>query len=574
VQRIVAGNVPPPLKDASVYSLDMGGLIAGTKFRGDFEERVKKIIEEILKKKNAILFIDEIHTLVGAGAVSGGTLDASNILKPALNSGKLRCIGSTTHEEFTKYFEKDRALSRRFQKIDIDEPPENDCIEILQGLKSKYEEFHNVRFTTQAIEAAVKLSALYITERKLPDKAIDVLDEAAALARILEWKTAPETCVTEQVAEPAISEKGDAVAAGENVTESSAKILDVDVALIENVVSRIGHIPERTVGENEKDKLRNLEARLKETVFGQSDAVAAVVKAVKRSRAGFRAKDKPVANFLFAGPTGVGKTELARSLANILGINLLRIDMSEYQEKHTISRLIGSPPGYVGYEEGGLLTDAVRKQPHCVVLLDEIEKAHRDIFNVLLQVMDYATLTDNNGRKADFRNAVIIMTSNAGARDIGKELIGFGERHEDESTINDAVEKFFTPEFRNRLDAVVRFKHLSGDIMQDIVRKELKAFAAQLVEKNIMLDWSAACIEKLAEETYSKEFGARNASRIIEEKIKSYFVDEVLFGTLSYGGKVLIDWKDGAYSFAASPLAEEALVSDDGGVEVAIRESC
>jgi ATP-dependent Clp protease ATP-binding subunit ClpA len=534
-QRIVAGKVPPTLKNFSIFSLDMGALVAGTKYRGDFEERIKRVIEEILKKERAILFIDEIHTLVGAGSVSGGALDASNLLKPALTSGKIRCIGSTTHEEYSKFFDKDRALSRRFQKIDIPEPSETDAIAILKGLKSRYEEYHKVHYSDEAVEGAVRLSAQFITERRLPDKAIDVIDEAGAFARIEAFKQSEND---EELAQ---------LARGISAQEGTTAAVDIDLTLIESVVSRIARIPERSVGESEKDKLRKLETQLKARIFGQEAAVTAVVKAVKRSRAGFRAEGKPVANFLFVGPTGVGKTELARSLADILGISMHRFDMSEYQEKHTVSRLIGSPPGYVGYEEGGLLTDAIRKQPHAVVLLDEIEKAHPDVYNILLQIMDYATLTDNNGRKADFRNVVLIMTSNAGARDIGKNLIGFGERSVNESAVNDAVEKEFTPEFRNRLDAVVRFGHLSKEIMTSIVRKELDVFQAQLGEKNISLEITDACVDRLAEEGYSREFGARNVGRIIEEKIKSFFVDEVLFGRLSEGGAALVDWQDETY---------------------------
>jgi ATP-dependent Clp protease ATP-binding subunit ClpA len=512
-QRIVADNVPETLKGFSILALDMGALIAGTKYRGDFEERVKRVVEELLKKEKVILFIDEIHTLVGAGAVSGGAMDASNMLKPALTSGKLRCIGSTTHEEYGKFFDKDRALSRRFQKIDINEPPEADAIAILNGLKTKYEDYHKVRYSDGAIDAAVKLSAQFITDRRLPDKAIDVIDEAGAFARIRADKTLTET-------------------------------IEIGLPVIETVISKIARIPERSVGESEKDRLRLLEGKLKEKIFGQDSAIEAVAKAVKRSRAGFRSEGKPVANFLFAGPTGVGKTELAKQLADIMGIAVFRFDMSEYQEKYTISRLIGSSPGYIGYEDGGQLTDSVRKQPHAVVLLDEIEKAHPDIFNILLQIMDYATLTDNQGRKADFRNVILIMTSNAGAREIGKELIGFGERVQDDSAVDSAVERIFTPEFRNRLDAVVRFGHLSREIMLSIVRKEIDIFAEQLAEKKVSLNVTGACFEKLAEEGYSKEFGARNASRVIEEKIKSFFVDEVLFGRLAGGGSAEVDWKD------------------------------
>jgi ATP-dependent Clp protease ATP-binding subunit ClpA len=566
-QRITAGNVPPLLKNFNIYALDMGTLLAGTKYRGDFEERVKRVVEELLKKEKTILFIDEIHTLVGAGAVSGGAMDASNLLKPALTSGKLRCIGSTTHEEYNKFFEKDRALSRRFQKIDINEPSVETAIDILKGVKSRYEDYHHVHYSDEVVETAVRLSAQFITERRLPDKAIDVIDEAGAFARIEAYKhsledsgaddkTTNETAETSTAdilganmitAEKSASDKATADKTHKSSTVQDAQIEKIEITLpvIETVVSKIARIPQRSVGESEKDKLKDLETRLKQRVFGQNDAISAVVKAVKRSRAGFRADGKPVANFLFVGPTGVGKTELARQLAETLGIAMLRFDMSEYQEKYTISRLIGSSPGYVGYEDGGQLTDAVRKQPHAVVLLDEIEKAHSDIFNILLQIMDYATLTDNQGRKADFRNVILIMTSNAGAREIGKGLIGFGDRIQDDSAIDSAVEKFFTPEFRNRLDAIVRFGHLSREIMVSIVQKELDAFTAQLTEKNVTITVTETCIDKLAEEGYSKEFGARNASRLIEEKIKSFFVDEVLFGSLSEGGSAVVDWRDG-----------------------------
>ncbi|MCL2179718.1 MAG: ATP-dependent Clp protease ATP-binding subunit ClpA [Treponema sp.] len=545
-QRIVEGKVPPVLRGFCILSLDMGALVAGTKYRGDFEERVKRVVEEMLKKEKAILFIDEIHTLVGAGSVSGNALDASNLLKPALTSGKLRCIGSTTHEEYNKYFEKDRALSRRFQKIDINEPSQETAIEILNGLKSKYEDYHQVHYSDEVVETAVRLSAQFITERRLPDKAIDVIDEAGAYARIEAYKKQEnEETATDNITENKAAENF--VLHDDLITVQNAQTEKIEISLpvIETVISKIARIPHRSVGESEKDKLKALEERLMQRIFGQGEAVAAVVKAVKRSRAGFRAEGKPVANFLFAGPTGVGKTELARQLAQILGITMLRFDMSEYQEKYTVSRLIGSSPGYVGYEDGGQLTDAVRKQPHAVVLLDEIEKAHSDIFNILLQIMDYATLTDNQGRKADFRNVILIMTSNAGAREIGKGLIGFGDRVMDDSAVDSAVEKLFTPEFRNRLDAVVRFGHLSRDIMISIVRKELDAFAVQLAEKNVTLTVTDSCVDKLAEEGYSREFGARNAGRLIEDKIKSFFVDEVLFGRLSEGGSACVDWRDG-----------------------------
>jgi ATP-dependent Clp protease ATP-binding subunit ClpA len=556
-QRIVAGNIPPPLMNFTIYSLDMGSLVAGTKYRGDFEERIKRVVEEVLKKERAILFIDEIHTLVGAGSVSGSALDASNLLKPALASGKLRCIGSTTHEEYGKFFDKDRALSRRFQKIDINEPSESDAIAIIRGLKAKYEDYHKVRYSDEAVEGAVRLSAQYLTERRLPDKAIDVIDEAGAYVRIEAYKQT-------QTGDSGKTGGEEAVSRGVSVQEGSVEVIDIGLSLIERVVSRIARIPERAVGENEKDKLQGLEEKLKNRIFGQDEAVSAVIKAVKRSRAGFRAKDKPVANFLFAGPTGVGKTELARNLAELLGISMHRFDMSEYQEQIAVTRLIGSAPGYVGYEEGGQLTDAVRKQPHSVVLLDEIEKAHPAIYNILLQIMDYATLTDNQGRKADFRNVIFIMTSNAGARDIGKGLIGFGERVMDESAVDGAVEKIFTPEFRNRLDAVVRFGHLSRNIMVSIIQKELDAFREQLAEKRVRLELTESCIQRLAEEGYSREFGARNAGRIFEDKIKSFFVDEVLFGGLSAGGAAQVDWREGEYRMEI--LSGEAL-SDSGAPE-------
>ncbi|MDR2521224.1 MAG: ATP-dependent Clp protease ATP-binding subunit ClpA [Spirochaetaceae bacterium] len=567
-QRIAAGAVPPGLRDFALYSLDMGSLIAGTRFRGDFEERIKKVVEEVQKKEKAILFIDEIHTVVGAGSASGSALDASNLLKPALTTGKLRCIGSTTHEEYKKYISKDHALSRRFQKIDIEEPSEDDAIQILAGLKSRYEEYHNVRYTDEAVGAAVRLSAQYITERRLPDKAVDVLDEAGAAARIQAWRetsgkqTSSGVSAEESEREDAAEKKrflgwlGKPARTAGSEQQARGETVTIGLAQIETVVAHIAKVPERSVGEHERDKLRYLEDKLRQRVFGQDEAVSAVVKAVKRSRAGFRAAQKPVANVLFAGPTGVGKTELAKNLAELLGLPLHRFDMSEYQEKHTISRLIGSPPGYVGYEEGGLLTETVRKQPHCVLLLDEIEKAHADIYNILLQIMDYATLTDNNGRKADFRNAILIMTSNAGAREIGQSLIGFGERIVDhDSAVNNAVEKIFTPEFRNRLDTVVKFGHLSKDIMLAIVDKELEEFRVQLAEKNVSIRLSDSCREHLAEDGYSKEFGARNSARIIEEKIKTFFVDEVLFGRLSKGGFAAVDWSGGMYHFTVETAA-------------------
>ncbi len=512
-QRIIEGKVPPAIRDFSIHSLDMGALMAGTKFRGDFEERVKKVVDELLKKEKAILFIDEIHTIVGAGSVSGGSLDASNLLKPVLVSGKIRCIGSTTHEEYTKHFDKDRALSRRFQKIDIVEPSLGDTVLILKGLKSRYEDFHKVRYSDEALEQAVSLSAQFITERRLPDKAIDVIDETGSWARIEAFKTDP----------------------------GKEEVLEIGVKEIERVVSRMARIPEKSVAAGEKERLRDLDGDLRKAVYGQDKAVAAVVKAVRRSRAGFRQPNKTVANFLFVGPTGVGKTELARQLASTMGIALHRFDMSEYQEEYTVSRLIGSAPGYVGYEEGGLLTETVRKTPHAVLLLDEIEKAHPKVFNVLLQIMDYATLTDSQGRKADFRNVILIMTSNAGAREIGKDMIGFGERTMTEGALDEAVQRIFTPEFRNRLDDVVKFGDLGIEVVERIVVKCLDEFRGMLADKKVELEVTGECVAWLARKAYSREFGARNVARLVDEKIKSFFVEEVLFGSLSAGGKAVAE---------------------------------
>ncbi len=517
-ERIADGTVPDILKHHKVYALDMGSMIAGTRYRGDFEERMKAVMKELEKEPRVILFIDEIHTIVGAGAVSGGAMDAGNMLKPALASGSIRCIGSTTFGEYKRFFERDRALARRFQRIDIDEPTEDEAVAILTGLQGRYEAHHNVSYTDEAIRAAVRLASQYINERFLPDKAIDVIDEAGAYMRMKHFREKPSEEETV-----------------ENETPPAPPVT-IDEPEIELVVSKIARIPVKSVTVSEKEHLQNLGTGLREQLFGQDQAVDDVVAAVKRSRAGFRNPDKPVASFLFVGPTGVGKTELARQLSDHLGISLHRFDMSEYQEKHTVSRLIGSPPGYVGYEEGGLLTDAIRKTPHAVVLLDEIEKAHRDIYNILLQVMDYATLTDNAGKKADFRNVILIMTSNAGAREIGKPMIGFGDRNVTEAAIHDAVENAFSPEFRNRLDKVVLFQRLDEEIVKDIVRKEILSFNGQLAERNVRLEVRDDAITWLARKGYSPEFGARNIARVVESEIKEYFVDAVLFGDLSSGG--------------------------------------
>lgn len=520
-QMIAEGRVPKPLKGAKIYALDMGALLAGTRFRGDFEDRLKKVLAELQKVKNVVLFIDEIHTIVGAGAASGGTLDASNILKPVLTSGKIRCIGSTTYEEYRKFFDKDRALSRRFQPIDISEPTLEETHQILLGLKEKYEAFHQVAYTDDALRVAAELASKHINDRHLPDKAIDVLDEAGARTRLYR-------------------EEGNDL----------ATITPYD---IEKIVAKMAKIPERSVSSSESTRLKDLEEALKSHIFGQDEAIASVVQAIRRSRAGFGEPGKPVASLLFAGPTGVGKTELARRLALTMGIPLHRYDMSEYQEKHTVSRLVGAPPGYVGFEEGGLLTEAIRKSPHSVLLLDEIEKAHPDIFNTLLQVMDYATLTDNNGRKADFRNVIIIMTSNAGARNIGRSEIGFGQRKISRTAVTDAVKKIFAPEFRNRLDAVVTFSNLTKPVVVDIVRKQIQEFRERLEEKKVTLDLTPQALDWLAEKGYSDEFGAREIGRLIQEKLKDFFVNEVLFGRLVDGGAVTADVEAGEIVLKVAP---------------------
>ena len=511
-QLVAAGKVPRKLRDVKIYSLDMGSVLAGTRFRGDFEERMKRVLSELLKLEKAILFIDEIHNIVGAGAVSGGSMDASNILKPALVSGKLRCIGSTTYDEYRKYFEKDGALSRRFQKIEVPEPSVDDTVRILDGIRDRYETYHRVAYTQEGLRAAAELSGRYISDRRLPDKAIDVIDEAGSFASISRTES-------DEAAEAAV----------------------IGAREIERVVARIARIPEKNVTASEVDKLKDLEAELKARIFGQAEAVERVVEAVKRSRAGFREPDKPVASLLFVGPTGVGKTELARRLAETLGVPLLRYDMSEYQERHSVAKFVGAPPGYVGYEEGGLLTEAVRKNPHAVLLLDEIEKAHADIFNSLLQVMDYATLTDNNGKKADFRNVILLMTSNAGAREIGRPTIGFEGLPVQRDAVYKALERTFSPEFRNRLDGVVNFQGLTEEVVLKIVKRAVADFSAQLVGKKVLLTTTEACYAWLARKGYSPEFGAREIARLVQDKVKRFFVDEVLFGSLRDGGEALAD---------------------------------
>ncbi len=543
-QRITSGEVPDILKEYRVFALDMGAVLAGTRFRGDFEERMKAVIKRLESEEKVILFIDEIHTIVGAGGTAGGgSIEASNLLKPALAAGRLRCIGATTHDEYRKYFERDRALSRRFQKIDVPEPSIADAVDILKGLKGRYEEFHNVRYSDEALDLAARLSDQYIKDRHLPDKAIDVIDECGAYVRMRTFRLKREAgeAAPEHEDRDADEAATNEQAAGGTNEEPEEPPVEIGALDIERVVSKIANVPERSVSISEKDRLKELEPALRRVIFGQDQAIDAVVQAVKRSRAGFRGANKPVASFLFVGPTGVGKTELARQLAQTLGVAMHRFDMSEYQERYAVSRLIGAPPGYVGYDDGAQLVDIVRKTPHAVLLLDEVEKAHPEVFNVLLQVMDYATLTDNQGRKADFGNVILIMTSNAGAREIGKPMIGFGGKRVTSEAVDEAVERFFAPEFRNRLDKVVQFNKLASGTIESIVRKEIAEFALQLQEKNISLEVTDRCVAWLAEHGFSEEFGARNIARLVEEKIKGYFVDAVLFGELQDGGHATAD---------------------------------
>lgn len=528
-QRIADGSVPDILEDYKIYSLDLGGMLAGTKYRGDFEERIKKIIKELEAKEKVILFIDEIHNIVGAGQTGQGTMDASNILKPSLQTGKLRCIGSTTYDEYKKVFDKDGALSRRFQKIDIDEPSEDETLDILRGLQENYEEYHNVTYTDDALRSISHLSHLYINDRHLPDKAIDVMDEIGALLRMRNFKK-------------------------DEKNEISLLVTENDV---ENVVSKIAKIPEKTVSTDEVTKLATLAEDLKAEVFGQDEAIGQIVQAIKRSRAGFRKGNKPVANLLFAGKTGVGKTYLVDKLAETMGLHLNRFDMSEYQEKHTVAKLIGAPAGYVGFEEGGLLVDAIRKEPHSILLLDEIEKAHKDVYNVLLQIMDYATLTDNQGRKADFRNVIIIMTSNAGARNIGSKGIGFGAEKKGGEAVEAAVKKAFQPEFRNRLDKVVTFNDLDEDVIRMVVKAEIREFETMLVDRNITLDVTEEALDWFVENGYNEEFGARPIARLVDERIKDVFVDTVLFGNLKHGGRAQIDVVDDRVTISTLDLKIE-----------------
>ncbi len=521
--KIVRGETPSVLSNTVIYSLDMGSLLAGTRYRGDFEERLKAVVSEMEEHEDAVLFIDEIHTVIGAGATSGGTMDASNLLKPALQGGKLRCMGSTTYKEFRQHFEKDRALSRRFQKIDVTEPSVEDSIKILKGLKPYFERHHEIRYTAESIKTAVELSARYITDRKLPDKAIDVIDEAGAAQHLLPEKKRRRTIGTKE---------------------------------IEAVIAKIARVPPKTVSKNDRDILRDLEKSLKRVVFGQDGAIETLASAIKLARAGLREPEKPIGCYLFAGPTGVGKTEVAKQLADTLGVELLRFDMSEYMEKHTVSRLIGAPPGYVGFDQGGMLTDGVDQTPHCVLLLDEMEKAHPDVYNILLQVMDHGKLTDHNGRTTDFRNVILIMTSNAGAADMARAPLGFArDRREEEDTA--AIERTFTPEFRNRLDSIVSFAPLGKEIILQIVEKFVLKLEAQLIERNVTIELTKAAAEWLAEQGTDDKMGARPLGRVIQEKIKKPLAEELLFGSLAKGGLVKVGVKNGAIFLTTEKIVRQ-----------------
>ncbi|AEP10645.1 ATP-dependent Clp protease ATP-binding subunit ClpA [Micavibrio aeruginosavorus] len=514
-KRIVDGEVPDVLKTAVIYALDMGALLAGTRYRGDFEERLKAVLGEIEKVDNAVLFIDEIHTVIGAGATSGGAMDASNLLKPALSNGSLRCIGSTTYKEYRNHFEKDRALVRRFQKIDVKEPSIEDAIKILKGLKPYYEEHHNVKYTNDAIKAAVELSARYIGDRKLPDKAIDIIDE---------------------------------VGAAQMLVPASKRKKTINVKDIEDVIAVIARIPAKAVNKDDRTLLKNLDRDLKTMVYDQDQAIAVLSDSIKMARAGLRDAEKPIGSYLFSGPTGVGKTEVARQLAKSLGVELKRFDMSEYMEKHSVSRLIGTPPGYVGFEQGGLLTDAIDQNPHCVLLLDEIEKAHPDLYNILLQVMDYGKLTDNNGKTVDFRNVILIMTTNAGAAQMAKSPIGFGRTMEIDGD-NDEIRRLFTPEFRNRLDAIVPFQNLKPETVARVVDKFVIQLEAQLADRDVTIVLSDEARAHLAEIGYDPAMGARPLARVIQEKIKRPLAEELLFGKLTKGGVAHVDFKGGELIF-------------------------
>ncbi|WP_114521169.1 ATP-dependent Clp protease ATP-binding subunit ClpA [Altererythrobacter sp. ZODW24] len=518
-RKIVEGQVPEVLQDAVIYSLDMGALLAGTRYRGDFEERLKQVVNELEKMPEAVLFIDEIHTVIGAGATSGGAMDASNLLKPALSSGAIRCVGSTTYKEFRNHFEKDRALLRRFQKIDVNEPTIEDTIKILKGLRSAFEEHHGVRYTPDALKTAVELSSRYINDRKLPDKAIDVIDEVGAMQMLV---------------------------------PPSRRKKKITAREIEQVIATMARIPAKSVSKDDKRVLQHLDRDLKQVVFGQDAAVERLSTAMKLSRAGLRDPDKPIGSFLFSGPTGVGKTEVARQLASIMGIELKRFDMSEYMERHSVSRLIGAPPGYVGYDQGGLLTDAIDQNPHCVLLLDEIEKAHPDLFNILLQVMDNGRLTDHHGKTVDFRNVVLVMTTNAGAADMASSGIGFGDVSKEDAG-EEAVKKMFSPEFRNRLDAIVPFAYLGTSTVSRVVDKFILQLELQLAEQDVHIQFDGDAREWLAKKGYDKMYGARPMARLIQDKIKQPLAEELLFGKLVGGGEVHVTVKDGKPSFEVTP---------------------
>jgi ATP-dependent Clp protease ATP-binding subunit ClpA len=523
-RKIVEGDVPDVLQDAVIYSLDMGALLAGTRYRGDFEERLKQVVSELEKLPDAVLFIDEIHTVIGAGATSGGAMDASNLLKPALSNGAIRCIGSTTYKEFRNHFEKDRALLRRFQKIDVNEPTVEDTIKILRGLRSAFEEHHKVKYTPDAIKTAVEMSARYINDRKLPDKAIDVIDEVGAMQMLVP------------------------------PSKRKKKITSKE---IEQVIATMARIPPKSVSSDDKAALASLEKDLKRVVFGQDKAIEVLSTAMKLSRAGLRDPDKPIGSFLFSGPTGVGKTEVARQLAGIMGIELKRFDMSEYMERHSVSRLIGAPPGYVGYDQGGLLTDAIDQHPHCVLLLDEIEKAHPDLFNILLQVMDHGKLTDHHGKTVDFRNVVLIMTTNAGAADAAKQGIGFGSSTKHEAS-EEAVKKMFAPEFRNRLDAIVPFDYLGTETVSRVVDKFILQLELQLADQNVHIQFDTDARTWLAKRGYDKLMGARPMARLIQDKVKQPLAEELLFGKLAGGGEVHVSVKDDTLGFELTPAPPSA----------------
>ncbi len=529
-KMIVDGEVPEVLQSSTIYALDLGALLAGTKYRGDFEKRLKSVLKALDKEPGSVLFIDEIHTIIGAGAASGGVMDASNLIKPMLASGELRCIGSTTYQEYRGIFEKDRALSRRFQKIDVTEPSVEETIRIIKGLKSRFEEHHDVKYTHQAVRLAAELSDRYINDRHLPDKAIDVIDEAGASLKIL---------------------------------PPSKRRKTVGVAEIEAVVARMARIPPKTVSTSDKDVLRNLDRDLKMVVYGQDEAIETLSAAIKMARSGLREGEKPIGSFLFAGPTGVGKTEVTRQLARVMGIELVRFDMSEYMERHTVSRLIGAPPGYVGFDQGGLLTEAISKQPHSVLLLDEIEKAHPDVFNLLLQVMDHGTLTDNNGRKADFRNVILVMTTNCGAEQMSRPSIGFTQQDHSRDSM-EAIRRTFSPEFRNRLDAVVQFGPLDPVTIASVVDKFVIELEGQLEEKQVTFEVDEAARAWLAEHGFDKQMGARPMARVIQERIKRPLAEELLFGKLERGGHVRISARDGELTFEIEPANAPENVAEPG----------